>query len=264
MKNRLLAIIDSLELFPLFYPFTLNRAAVLMMHRFCGRGERWPGYLPVDVLDACIAYLLENQYSVIPLSAYVAALASRRRLYKTVVLTVDDGCQDLYVHAYPVMRKYGVSAAVFLVSDFIDGVIPLWWNRRLRPLTWEQIREMKEQGMEFLPHTRTHPILAHCTNERMREEIGGSKRRIEAHLGTTADIFCYPNGKQGDFDDAVIAVLKEEGCRAAFTAEEGHDHTQKTVDAFRLKRYPFPDDLCRFKQLVSGMEGLKNIVRCRR
>src|SRR6185295_15527012 len=46
----------------------------------------------------------------------------------SVVITVDDGYRDFYLNAYPVFREFGISATIFLVSDFVDQKCWLWWD----------------------------------------------------------------------------------------------------------------------------------------
>jgi hypothetical protein len=129
MKKNLLKIADSFNLFPLFNRFTRNKATVFMMHHFCAWGERNAFSLPVDILDKCLQYLADKGYSAIPLSEYVVKLINRSGLYKTVVFTVDDGYDDFYNFAFPIFKKYGVPAAIFLISDFVDGKLKLWWDQ---------------------------------------------------------------------------------------------------------------------------------------
>lgn len=128
---------------------------------------------------------------------------------------------------------------------------------KYEPLSWTEIEEMAQNGIDFYPHSQTHPIISQLTPDQKTTEIEQPKERIAEKLGTKADIFCYPNGQRGDFDDEVIKLLKRAGYKAAVTAIEGFDDTKSTVDMYRLKRFPIPTDLSRFKQYVSGLERFK-------
>jgi peptidoglycan/xylan/chitin deacetylase (PgdA/CDA1 family) len=125
------------------------------------------------------------------------------------------------------------------------------------PLTWEMIGEMGRQRIEFFPHTESHPILSRLPRHRQLAEVAGSRSTVEKRLGQPSRIFCYPNGRFADFNDETVAVLKESGYRAAVTSEEGFDDMAGNPDLFRLRRYPLPDGIPRFAQLVCGLETLK-------
>lgn len=124
-------------------------------------------------------------------------------------------------------------------------------------LTWPTIIALQNQGVDFFPHTKTHPILTQCSPSRLVKEIYEPKKEHFSRLGKPSNIFCYPNGKFTDFNENVINILKKAGYKAAFTAEEAFDDSSKILDLFMLKRYPFPNDVLKFKQLVSGMEFLR-------
>jgi peptidoglycan/xylan/chitin deacetylase (PgdA/CDA1 family) len=94
------------------------------------------------------------------------------------------------------------------------------------PLTWDEIRTLADEGVEFGAHTRTHPILSRLENrDRMREEIAGSKARLEEELKTPVVHFCYPNGTPGDYNDEVVDVVRECGFQTAVTALRGINPT---------------------------------------
>jgi len=131
---------------------------------------------------------------------------------------------------------------------------------KYEPLKWSEILEMQENGINFHPHTQTHPIMSKLPSEQKRVEVRQAKERLEEQLGRPADIFCYPNGQWGDFDEEVISELKAAGYIAAVTGMEGFDLTTNETDLFRLRRYPIPNDVIRFKQFVCGLEFFKQSV----
>lgn len=130
-------------------------------------------------------------------------------------------------------------------------------------LSWPQIKDLAGQGVEFYPHTSTHPILSQCPEPVIRKEISEPKETISACLKKPADIFCYPNGRYGDFDHRVIKALRASGYLAAFSSEEGFDRSDGSPDMFKLHRYALFNDVLRFKQIVSGLEAFKtDMARC--
>jgi peptidoglycan/xylan/chitin deacetylase (PgdA/CDA1 family) len=128
------------------------------------------------------------------------------------------------------------------------------------PLSWDEICEMNKSGIDFFPHTKTHPILSRILPDRQAIELREPKSLIEKRLGTKADIFCYPNGSWEDFTENTIAILKSSGYIAAVMGVPGFDNTKKQNDLFRLKRFVMPTESLHFKQYISGLEKFKGSI----
>jgi peptidoglycan/xylan/chitin deacetylase (PgdA/CDA1 family) len=131
---------------------------------------------------------------------------------------------------------------------------------RSTPLSWEEIREMQAGGIEFYPHTKTHPIMTRIPRPQKEVEARVPKELLEQKLGRPAVIFCYPNGGPKDFDDETIDVLKKCGYIAAVTGITGFNLTSTENDLFKLARFAIPDDLVTYKQHISGFERFKRRV----
>ena len=123
-------------------------------------------------------------------------------------------------------------------------------------LRWGEVRDAAQNGMEFGAHTRTHPILSMVEGEReLRDEIGGSKRRIEEELGRAVNHFCYPNGSVQDFSAAAVEVVRAAGFRTATTTERGF--VTAKADALRLRRIGVEPGLDEqyFAECAAGLRG---------
>ncbi len=123
-----------------------------------------------------------------------------------------------------------------------------------RPLTWGEVRALAAAGVEFGAHTKTHPILSRVSDaEELREEIAGSKARIESELQRPVTHFCYPNGKMQDISAAAVEAVRAAGMRTAVTAEPGLNAAQP--DAWLLHRTAMdPGYEARyFRQLLAGV-----------
>jgi peptidoglycan/xylan/chitin deacetylase (PgdA/CDA1 family) len=104
-----------------------------------------------------------------------------------------------------------------------------------RPLSWDAVRSLASSGVEFGAHTKTHPILSALTDpDELRDEIAGSKARIESELDKPVLHFCYPNGKMRDIESAAVETVRAAGMRTAVTAEPGLNNSRQ--DAFLLRR----------------------------
>jgi peptidoglycan/xylan/chitin deacetylase (PgdA/CDA1 family) len=99
-------------------------------------------------------------------------------------------------------------------------------------LTWKQLRQLSSEGLTLGSHTRTHPLMTQITPEQMREEVQGSQEDLQREIGACLPIFCYPNGNH---NDAVVRVLREQGIRLAFTTLSGPNKLGSS-DPLRLHR----------------------------
>jgi peptidoglycan/xylan/chitin deacetylase (PgdA/CDA1 family) len=88
-------------------------------------------------------------------------------------------------------------------------------------MDWDQVREMQNDGIEFGAHTMHHPILTRISLEQVREEVVGSKSKIEDELEEPVLGFAYPNGQASDLNEGIEKIVAEAGIRAAFTLLSG-------------------------------------------
>jgi peptidoglycan/xylan/chitin deacetylase (PgdA/CDA1 family) len=172
-------------------------------------------------------------YAGVSMSAALPYLRGQRR-GRVVVITLDDGYVDNLEAALPVLRHFGFSATVYMVSGSI-GRFNDWDAQRLgirKPLmSVAQMRRWHDAGMEIGAHSRTHPRLTRCSDVALREEVHGCKADLEDRLGSAVTQFCYP---YGDADDRVAAAVREAGYAAATTTRRGR--ATAGADLWRLPR----------------------------
>lgn len=123
-------------------------------------------------------------------------------------------------------------------------------------LSWDNIKEMNENGIEFGAHTVTHPILTNVPLNQAKLEIVESKKTIEKRLGKPVTTFCYPNGFTDDYNADIVQILKDNGFLCSVTA------IPKMVtiksDLFELGRLPSGYDDKSFKFCISGLYSVLN------
>lgn len=132
---------------------------------------------------------------------------------RNVVLTFDDGYQDNYTNVFPLLKKYRMTARIFVATSFIGGSRILRSGHVLPMLSWDQIKEMRASGLvEFFSHTHTHPKLTELSPEEAEQEIRKSREII---LG---DFFAYPYGY---YNPAIVNMVRNLGFLGAYTVKSG-------------------------------------------
>lgn len=204
-----------------------SRAAILMYHSISENADYFWKVLPKD-FERQMAYLAAAQIPVIPLSELVRRLREKESLGGAISLTFDDGYRDNYSAAFPILKKYGFPATIFVVT----GLIGKSDKRGLEYLTSDEIRAMHASGLISIePHTRTHPKLSALPDGAARSEIAGSKNDIEQLLGKHATLFAYP---YGSFNTATDRIVRECGFDAATAVGEGT--VSASSDQYHLPR----------------------------
>ena len=209
---------------------------ILMYHAFGKSGESPSRYiLPVDRFERQMAWLKWLRYRVLSLEDYLRyQTEDRLPPARSVVITVDDGYVDNYAMAYPILRRYGFPATIFLVSGNVGDVNHWDEHGLLRDralMSWTEVREMSRDGVTFGAHTQTHPMLTAVTPGRARAEIAGSRADLEQALGQPVQLFSYPHGKH---DATARSIVEQAGYSGACTTRAGMN--SPATPAFELRR----------------------------
>ena len=99
-------------------------------------------------------------------------------------------------------------------------------------LSWDELRQLAKEGVTLGAHTQTHPILTQLPHGQIRQEVMGSQQDLKRETGYELPVFCYPNG---DCNDTVVNIMREEGFVLGFTMQDGHNHLN-SADLLRLCR----------------------------
>lgn len=126
------------------------------------------------------------------------------------------------------------------------------------PLSWDELKEMQEAGMEIGGHTVSHPSLGRVTKAQAREEIVGCFDTLNQNLGRLERTFCYPNGQPSDFQDFLPEMVREAGFLGAVTA---FPDARGVDEHYLMRRHVSGDDMFQFHKAVSGVELLGHRVR---
>ena len=131
------------------------------------------------------------------------------------------------------------------------------------PMSWDRVRSLEASGIDFGPHSVSHPSLARVGEERLAKEIRDSRARLQAELSDPIDVFCYPFGLDEDVSDAACEAVRAAGLAGSVVATGGFVSTRdgRAIDVFRLPRFPFPSAHADLEQVVFGFERFKDLVR---
>jgi peptidoglycan/xylan/chitin deacetylase (PgdA/CDA1 family) len=152
-------------------------------------------------------------------------------------------------------------ALIRALSDQMEVSPPRAVPARDRAMSWDQVRECARRGATFGPHTVTHPILSQVDSVRSDREIMDSWQTLRAQTESAVPVFCYPNGTPLDFSDREKRSVARAGMSAALSTVQlsvsSRSIVERSVDRFAIPRYPYPESLNAFIQIVSGIEALK-------
>lgn len=200
-----------------------------------------------------MAYLHQQRYTPLTVTQFIRARSQGASALaeRPVILTFDDGFADFFTDALPVLKRYNVTATLYITTAFIDGVSQ--WMRREREtarriLSWQELSEIAVNGIECGAHTHTHPRLDTLSTRAARNEMARSKRLLEDHLGQETCSFAYPYGYQ-------TARLRQIAREIGFTSACAVRHAKSSItdDAFCLARLMVhaDTDLNTFSALLS-------------
>jgi peptidoglycan/xylan/chitin deacetylase (PgdA/CDA1 family) len=163
--------------------------------------------------------LKNNGYHTIHLSDLMGFLNYKNAIpSKSVVITLDDGYRSIYEFAYPLLKRYGYTATLFIYTDFIEA--------SGNALSWNQLRKLKAAGFEIGSHSISHADLTkklpHENDptywSRISKELINSKEIIDRELNQDTQIFAYP---YGNYNQQILGLFSEAGYKLGLTIRNG-------------------------------------------
>lgn len=160
---------------------------------------------------------------------------------KPILLTFDDGYEDLLTKAAPILAEFHFVATSFIPTGRVGGTNA--WDTGamnagepvINHLTWNEIQTLSAQGfIDFQPHTVTHPDIRTLSDSQLAYELTASKQALESHLpGHTMLTFCYPYG-YGTYDSRIQNAIWAAGYLDAVAASGGIE--SNSSDKWDLRR----------------------------
>lgn len=158
-----------------------------------------------SVFEAQLAFLQENGYRTLFARELPGFLQKPETLPPhPMVLTFDDGYEDFYTFAFPLLQKYQAKATVYVMADYVNA---------RGYLGEREIGELLQSGLvEIGSHTRRHLDLTSIKEETANEEIFGNKTKLETMFNIPVSSFAYP---YGSFSQETVGLVKKAGYTSA-------------------------------------------------
>jgi peptidoglycan/xylan/chitin deacetylase (PgdA/CDA1 family) len=189
-----------------------------------------------EMFEQQMRFLKEKGYRVISLDQFFDFLEFKTPLPpKSVVITIDDGWRSMYEIAFPVLKKYGYPATLFICTDMITDIL----MDTPKTLSWGLLREMAGQGIDIQCHTKSHRNLTLPGKkesfkdyfENLEKELSACKDTVKKKLNREVKYLAYP---YGDTNPLVIEMAKKLGYRGAFTLKRGSNPS--FIQNYRVNR----------------------------
>lgn len=220
-----------------------NKAIVLMYHDIAYQEIKGKtATITPSRLGTHLKMLKDNGYNVISIEQFADFMLNGGTVPdNAVVLTFDDGYESFYTLAAPILKKYGMTAAGFIIGSSTD-----YNNVETKHMTWDQMRELKSEGFSFYNHTynlhdygeinkagtRTGPILKQRLyladegryetlteyNARVLSDLELMESKLKTELGNTYQMLSYP---YGEFSTPAKKMAKKAGIKLFFTIDPG-------------------------------------------
>jgi peptidoglycan/xylan/chitin deacetylase (PgdA/CDA1 family) len=227
-------------IYSLLQEYRKDRVPALLYHHFAPGKRDDPAaanvYDPVyfcyeSAFDEQMNYLAREGYTTMTLGDFVACQKGKKRLPpKPIILTFDDGFASNYTYAFPILKKYGMTATIFMTVDREAGNFKKY-GAVDAPLTDAQLREMSVNGIAIESHSMTHRYLSELEPEVIRWELAESRASLEKLLQKPVKFLAIPSGA---YNSTVKRLVRETGYDAAFCMLKGSNNLGS--DRYALRR----------------------------
>lgn len=217
---------------------------ILAYHKVNDKLEWGINTVSIRNFNKQIKYLYENNYYSISLEDYLNKNFEFEKKRRPVIITFDDSDESIYKHAYPILKKYGFTATIFVITNFVGK--KNHWDSNLggiysQHLNWEQIIYLSNQGWEIGSHTENHPDLRRLPNEHVLNELKNSKYSLEKKIEKPVNFLSYPFNR---FDERIISLASQCGYKGGCVLSS---HRK------------FPNSLSRFVILRCGVYSIDSV-----
>lgn len=246
--------------FAFLYHHFSKEVSILMYHHIDYQENRYA--ITPDNFSKQLAALKKKGFHTISCDMLLAHITKGQKLpQKPILITFDDAYENVFIQALPLLKKYQMTAAVFVISDWV-GKNNDWdsYEQKIsaRHMSWQQIELWSKNGMEVGSHTNSHPHLSTLKDEEIFNELSSSKMAIENRLHLPVKFLCYP---YGNFDERAEMIAKKIGYQGAFSIKK--EMNLRHLDPFALSRINVTPSLSVPKLLRKCLPWNKVVKLCK-
>ncbi len=218
-------------------------AVVLVYHRF-GEDDIPSTNIRIEQFEEQLLLLKNGGFHFISLPDLVAKLKSGAAIPdKSIIFTADDAYASIASEGWPRLKAAGIPLTIFVSTGPVD-------TGAERYLSWDQLRQLKKEGVHIAHHTQSHLHMVDNDFEKVRSDIERANKRFKQELGTIPKILAYP---YGEYSVALKQNIKTMGFDAAFAQYSSVIHSKS--DHYALPRFPVNERygaIDRFKLISSA------------
>ena len=175
--------------------------------------------IPKETFREQMKYLKDNNYTTLTLDDLYSYMKTNKNLpKKSIVITFDDGYNDNYTNAYPILKEFNLKATVFVITNAID--------KNKNYLTSNEIKLMDKNNIQIESHTAAHDHLSEISYIADVKTMALAKSKLEVILNRKINYIAYP---YGEYNYNTIKAAKKTGYTLAFSTEYGWINKENNI-----------------------------------
>lgn len=222
------------------FGFQQSNFSAFIYHRFSD--DRYPSTnISLDNFEKQLIYLKENNFTILTFGKALDRIQKRKKGIPIAVITIDDAYKSFYKNGWPLLKKYGFTATLYVNTETVgSGDF----------MTWEEINEVNAAGIEIGNHSHGHPyFLNDFSVKAFTDDLLTSHNIFKEKMGQLPKGYAYPFG---EWNQKMADTLDKIGYDYATAQNSGPIY--KRSAQFHLPRFPMSDDyadLDAFKQKLN-------------
>ena len=188
-----------------------NSATVFMYHKF-GVSKYPSTSVTLEQFESHLSEFIKEKYNILSLEYIVDTIINDGELPDNVIgISVDDADKSFYEVGWPLFKKHNIPVTLFVTTGTIA-------NNNKSYLNWDQIRELKDEGVKIGAHSHTHAHMPDITLEEAKKEIEISNKIFLNEIGEIPSLFAFP---YGETNSELMNLIKDYKFKVAFGQHSG-------------------------------------------